>query len=205
MISLILTTLFALFPIVDPPGTIPLFLSMTEGDSEAVRRKQALKGCIYMVCILITFLLFGTLIMQYFGLSFPGLRIAGGFLLCKFGLQMLYPARKQITSFELEESRHKDDISFFPLALPYLAGPGAIAATMTLSTLTATPLGYVAISTGILILGVITYFTLRFASHIAKLLGLTGMNAVTKVMGFIIFALGIQFIINGILQLYPNK
>jgi multiple antibiotic resistance protein len=201
MWTLILTTLLALFPIVDPPGTIPLFLSMTEGDDKKERHKQALKGCIYMVVILVSFLLCGGLIMQFFGLSFPGLRIAGGLLIYRFGIRMLYQEPKEITTAELAESKNKQDISFFPLALPYLAGPGAIAATMSLATLATDYTGYVAITTGIFVLGIVTFFILRASEPIAKILGLTGMHALSKVMGFILVAIGVQFVINGCTEL----
>jgi multiple antibiotic resistance protein len=145
------------------------------------------------------FLLAGTLIINFFGISLPGVRIAGGILIGRVAFRMLYPPDKvDLTPEEEKESRAKPDISFFPLAMPSLSGPGAIAVTISLATYVETWWQYVAIFLGIVILGVIVWVTLRLSGNLTRLLGVNGTHAMTKIMGFILFCIAIQFIVNGV-------
>lgn len=197
--ELILFTVVALLPIVNPFSTAPLFLAITEGQDEQTRNEQGKRGVIYMVAILGTFLLAGTLIMSFFGISLPGVRIAGGILIGRVAFKMLYPPDKgELTADEEKESKKKEDISFFPLAMPSLSGPGSIAVTISLATLVTHWLEYIAIFIGILIIAAIVFITLRLSSHLTRMLGVNGVHAMTKIMGFLIFCIAIQFIVTGV-------
>lgn len=200
--SLMLGTIAALIPIINPFSTASMFLSLTFLDSDKWRNRQALLGCMYMFIILTSFLLAGGFIIDFFGISIPGMRIAGGILVSRVALNMLYQNEKYNDSKEnIRKNRLKKDIAFFPLAMPSLSGPGSIAIIISMGTLAKDAIDYLAVISGIFIIGIITYITLRSASFIKHLLGTTGINAITKIMGFIIFCVGIQFIINGIIEL----
>jgi multiple antibiotic resistance protein len=199
--ELILGTVIALLPLIKPLASAPTFLAITEGDTHERRLQQLRNACIYMIVILVSFLVGGTFIMNFFGISIPGLRIAGGLLVAGIGSSMLMaPGRdpKRSDAAE-EEARAKRDVSFSPLAMPMLSGPGSIAVTIGFTSLATQWLDYVAIILGIAVVAVITYGTLRLSERVVLVIGVNGMNAVSKVMGFLILCIGIQFVVNGIL------
>lgn len=200
--ELILGTAIGLLPIINPFAAAPVFLAITEGDSEPRRRQQAFMGCVYMVLILISFLVGGSFIMSFFGISIPGIRVAGGLMVAGIGLGMLKPPRNTLESEqEREAARAKRDISFTPLAMPQLSGPGSIAVTVGFTSLATHWVDYVAISIGILVVALISYVTLRLSSSIVKIIGVNGMSAVTKIMGFLLLCVGVQFVVNGVLAI----
>lgn len=197
--ELVLLSVAALLPIVNPFSTAPLFLAITEGQSAATRWDQGKRGVLYMVAILATFLVGGTLIIAFFGISLSGVRIAGGILIGRVAFRMLYPPDKLgMTPAEERESKRKKDISFFPLAMPSLSGPGSIAVTISLATLAVNWWDHLAIFVGILVLAGIVLITLRLSGNLVRLLGVNGMHAMTKIMGFLIFCIAIQFIVTGV-------
>lgn len=200
--AIFLGTFIGLLPIINPLSAGPTFLAITAGDSEARRREQARKGCFYMVAILVSFLIGGTFIMNFFGISIPGLRIAGGILLTGIGMDMLL-ARKATAKSDDEAEREaalkKPDISFSPLAMPMLSGPGSIAVTLGFTSLATDWLDYAAIIAGIVCVALLTYVVLRLSSRMVQFIGPVGVNAMTKIMGFLIMCMGVQFVVNGIL------
>jgi multiple antibiotic resistance protein len=198
--ELILGTVIALLPLINPLATAPTFLAITEGDSRERRLQQLRHACIYVVVILVGFLVGGTFIMGFFGLSIPGLRIAGGLLVAGIGSSMLMaPPRDPVPDDAAHaEARAKRDVSFSPLAMPMLSGPGSIAVTIGFASLATGWLDYVAIILGIVIVAAITYVTLRLSERLVGVIGLNGMNALSKVMGFLILCIGIQFVVNGV-------
>lgn len=197
--ELIFASVAALLPIINPFSTAPLFLAMTEGDTKRARIGQATRGVIYMICILSAFLVGGSFIMNFFGLSLPGLRIAGGILVAGVGMRMLYPKdNNDQTPAEEAEGRAKKDISFTPLAMPSLSGPGSISVTIGLTSLADGWLDYVSIWIGILIVAAIAYTVLRLSTDLVRFLGVNGLHAMTKIMGFLILCVGIQFVVNGV-------
>ena len=199
--ELIIGTVIALLPIINPLAAAPSFLAITEGDSRERRLQQLRHACFYMVGILVSFLIGGTFIMNFFGISIPGLRIAGGFLVAGIGSTMLLGAPRDPRRDDPAEAeaRAKRDVSFSPLALPMLSGPGSIAVTVGFTSLASHWLDYIAIILGILIVAIISYGVLRLAERTVVLVGVNGMNALTKVMGFLILCIGVQFIVNGVL------
>ena len=200
--AIFLGTFIGLLPIINPLSAGPTFLAITAGDSEARRREQARKGCLYMVAILVSFLIGGTFIMNFFGISIPGLRIAGGILLTGIGMDMLLArkaAAKSEDKAEREAALKKPDISFSPLAMPMLSGPGSIAVTLGFTSLATDWVDYVAIIAGIVCVALLTYVVLRLSSRMVQFIGPVGVNAMTKIMGFLIMCMGVQFVVNGIL------
>ncbi len=198
--ELIFGTIAALLPIVNPFSTAPMFLSLTEGYTEAERNVQAKKGVMYMSAILLVFLVAGTFIMNFFGLSLPGMRIAGGILVSGVGMGMLKPRDSEHTEAEVKEAKAKQDISFTPLAMPSLSGPGAISVVIGMSSIAQGDwLDYIYIAAGILAVAAIVFLTLRSSTRLVKLLGVNGLHAMTKIMGFIILCVGVQFVVTGVL------
>lgn len=198
--GIFLGTVVGLLPIINPLAAAPTFLAITEGDSDTRRREQARKGCFYMVSILVSFLIGGSFIMGFFGISIPGLRIAGGILMTGIGMGMLAsPKSSDDEREEREAARKKGDISFSPLAMPMLSGPGSIAVTLGFTSLATGPLDYLAIIAGIVVVAAITYVVLRVSGRVVTFIGPVGMNAMTKIMGFLIMCIGVQFVVNGIL------
>jgi len=199
--ELILGTVVALLPLINPLAVAPTFLAITEDNTPAQRNQQLFRGCIYMIVILVAFLVGGTFIMGFFGISIPGLRIAGGLLVAGIGSGMLMAAPRDEAKVQQEqaEAKAKRDIAFSPLAMPMLSGPGAIAVTIGFTSLAKGWTDYIAITLGILIVAVIVYTTLRLSGKIVRVIGQTGMNALTKVMGFMLLCVGIQFVVNGVL------
>jgi multiple antibiotic resistance protein len=206
--ELILGTIIALLPLINPLASAPTFLAITEGDTRERRMQQLRMACVYMVAILVSFLIGGTFIMSFFGLSIPGLRIAGGLLVAGIGFRMLMgPPQERLRDpgdpAEIE-ARAKRDVSFSPLAMPMLSGPGSIAATIGFTSLAKQLIDYVAIILGILVVALITFLTLGLSERVVRVIGVNGMNALSKVMGFIILCIGVQFVVNGILGVFTD-
>jgi len=197
--ELVLATVLALLPVTNPPASAPAFLALTERMSPARRIAQLRAACCFMAGILVTFLVAGSLIMQFFGISIPGLRIAGGLMVAGIGSGMLTGTADRRPADADDDASGDRDIAFSPLAMPMLSGPGSIAVTLGLTSLAKTWLDYAAIAVGIVAVALIAYATLRLSGSVVALIGKSGMQALTKVMGFLLVCIGIQFIVNGVL------
>ena len=199
MFEIALVTVFALLPISNPFSTIPLYLSLTAGHSKKWSRKQALMAAIYMAGILLVFLWGGALIKEFFGISIPAIRVAGGVIIMRVGFTMLNPKDADDISEEAkQESRTKKDIAFTPLAMPSLSGPGSISVVISMAAASDDILGYLAVSIGILIVVLVAWLTMRSAPLISRLLGVVGLDALTRIMGFILICIAFQFIFDGL-------
>lgn len=205
-INLILATLVALLPIANPFSTAAVFLGITADNTASERREQAIRACLYMFIILISFLIAGTMIMEFFGISIPGLRIAGGMMIVLIALGMLRPTDEEVIDNEEEkEAKKMPDVSFTPLAMPSLSGPGAIAVTISLATETERLIDYGAIILGIAAVSLICLGALLASTTVVKILGRNGMNAMTRIMGFLLLCVGVQFIVNGIIGVVAEE
>ncbi|WP_084187399.1 MarC family NAAT transporter [Andreprevotia chitinilytica] len=204
--STILATLTALLPICNPLFAVSVLPGLTANLSADERARQVKRACYYMAAILITFLLAGALIMDFFSISIPGLRIAGGLVVAYIGFTMLFPSDTgSLPDAAQEEAAHKRDISFTPLAMPSLSGPGSIAVVISLSSgvhghTNGLPvlLGYLSVSIGIVITAWIAWLTLRASTRLYRFLGENGINAISRIMGFLLICVGVQFLINGV-------
>ncbi len=194
----VLLAFVAILPVVNPFSKPPIFLSITEGYTEAERRNTALRSCLIAFGILLVSLLAGTFVLEFFSISLPALQIAGGLLIARTGFQMLNPQREHHqTATEEREAREKDDVSFVPLAMPLLSGPGSMAVMINLATEVkhwTEWFVYIAAAGSVC---VISYFVLVASSRFVRVLGVNGMNALSKLMGFLLLALSVQFMLNG--------
>lgn len=201
-----LSTLTTLFFVVDPPATAPIFLSMTASDSTEHKRRTAFRAAVATGIALASFAAVGGLIFELLGISLGAFRIAGGILLFLLAVDMLRAQRsRQRTSPEEEiEGIDKPDVSVFPLAIPMLAGPGAISTVMVLVSRAKHLWQYTAILLAIAVTAFGVYFTLRGALFIERRLGQTGLNVLQRVMGLILAATAVQFVLEGIQTVLPT-
>jgi multiple antibiotic resistance protein len=198
----VITVYAALFPICNPLGVAPLFLSITRGDKSQRRRQQALKGSIFVFFILTGFLIGGSFILSFFGISLDGVHIAGGLVVGGIGLRLLHQTADTRQSIETEEAIEKADTSFSPLALPLLAGPGTIAVVMTKSSqykFDFVPMA--AAITAILFLSATCWLILSQADRILDTIGITGANVLTKIMAFLLVCIGVQLFLTGVVHI----
>jgi multiple antibiotic resistance protein len=199
--------LITLLPIINPVSTAVLLLSISAHLSNEERNRQITRACIYMTVILVTFLLLGHFVMVVFGISVPGIRIAGGLVIGFLGFRMLFPDEGPITGEGKLEAQEKSDISFSPLAMPSLSGPGAIAAVITMSSSVNGRHGidkffsYTGVVMAIFITALVSWIVLRGAGTLRRFLGVNGVNSLSRIMGFLLICIGTQFAINGVRDL----
>ncbi|OYR18828.1 MarC family NAAT transporter [Brucella thiophenivorans] len=193
-----------LLPIMNPLTTIPLYMSLTNRMSPEHKRAQARKTCIYAFAILVVFMMLGNGIIALFSISLPGIRVAGGIIIMILALRMIFSGEDTSSEVDAAPADIKKadlDYSFSPLAMPSLAGPGSIAVVMGFSSQIPADhsiLGHVVIAIGIAIMVAIAYIALSSAGWIEKVLGDHGMQAVTKIMGFLLTCVAVQFLASGI-------
>lgn len=190
-------TIASLLPIANPFSTAALFLAITPGLSREERNRQAFRASVYMMAILLTFLLAGAVIMSFFGISVSGVRIAGGMVVSFLGFRMLFP-QDELSVENESEARRKHDVAFTPLAMPSLAGPGAIAVILGVSAQIENWLAYVVVGLGVVATAVLCWLVLRAAGRLVELLGRNGIDAIARIMGFLLICIGIQFIAFGV-------
>ena len=194
----LITAFTALFVVIDPIGLAPIFVAMTAGMTAQARRAIAIRACVIATGLLIAFAILGESILTFLGISMPAFRIAGGLLLFLTALEMLFEKRQPKREGRAEEPTN--DPSVFPLALPLIAGPGAIA-TMILLTDGAATLGTAqAIGVMLAVIAVVFGF-FQLASPMERLLGATGINVVTRLLGMLLAALSVQFVLDGLSDL----
>ena len=190
----------SIFFIVDPFAVVPTFLAMTERDTPEHRRLLAKRGAWTCAIALIAFALGGSLIFTIFGITIGAFKIAGGVLMGLNALDMVQARRSQQreTPAEKAEGIQKDDIGIMPLGIPMLAGPGAISTVMVLALGSKGPLVTAAVYVSIILTALISYWVLAGATLVERRLGQTGMRILTRVMGLVLCAIAVQFIIDGI-------
>jgi len=199
-ITLLIAAFTSIISVANPLAAMTVFLSLTEQNTDLERVSIATKASFYMFIILILFLWAGTYIMSFFGISLPGIRIAGGLIILRAAYSMLNPEQsdRKISEEAQEAAKSKEDISFSPMAMPMLSGPGSIAVVIGLASQSGGFLDLAIITAAILLVALISYGVLRVAPFSARYIGPTGMNGITRMMGFIAMAIGVQFILNGI-------
>lgn len=202
--ELFIAVLASLFSVVNPIGALPVYTSMTESYSKKERNKTALHTSIYFTMICVVFFLGGSYILSFFGISIPALRLAGGLVILNSGFNLLNGKvirAETINEKMKEEAKQKEDISFSPLAMPLLSGPGSISLLISLYSMNESWEARGIILAVLFALGLIVYVMLLSAPLIAKLLGEAGMKAITRIMGFIVMAIACQYIVKGAMSL----
>jgi multiple antibiotic resistance protein len=203
-ISYAVGTFLALLPIANPIGAVPIFYSLTASDTPFYRSRQARQVAINVILVLAVFLLGGRSILEFFGISLGVLRIAGGLLVGHTAWEMV-TARQRLSTLESTEAVDKEDISFTPMAVPMVSGPGAIGVVIGLSARADQWLDYVGCLVGIMLLGFTLYVCLALGEPLSKALGKNGIGALNRVLGFFILAIAVQFIADGTLALIQKS
>ncbi len=193
----LITAFATLFVVIDPPGLVPMFIALTTGLDPARRRRMALRACIIATILLTLFGLLGESVLGFIGISMPAFRIAGGILLFLTALDMLFERRTQ-----RREGQHADldhDPSVFPLATPLIAGPGAIASMILLvgEGGGSWPVTFAVLGLMVAMM-LATFLFLLAAPPLERVLGRTGTIVITRLLGMLLAALSVQFVIDGI-------
>jgi multiple antibiotic resistance protein len=196
----------AIFTIVNPLGAVGPFLGMTAQDPFAKRNSTAKRACILAGIVLIVCAALGGFLFQFFGITLPALKIAGGCLLFIVGLDMINARESgsRATTEERQEGALKDDIAVFPLAIPLLSGPGSMVTMFILVERANTPLQHCAIYLSVLTTMLLSWLVLRQAARLAHVLGNTGLNVLSRIMGLVLAAIAVQFVLNGLLDALPG-
>lgn len=193
-----LTAFATLFVIVDPIALVPMFIALTRGMDDDHRRRLALRACLIAAVLLALFGLVGNKLLEVIGITMPAFRISGGFLLFITALDMLFERRTQRREGQQPDANH--DPSVFPLATPLIAGPGAFTTMILLVNNTpATGFAHSAAILAVMALVVAsTFLMFLMAGFIERLLGRTGIVVVTRLLGMLLAALSVQFVLDGI-------
>jgi multiple antibiotic resistance protein len=192
-------TFTSLLFIVDPIAVIPTFLVITDDEDEAQRRRTALRACIAAALLLAAFALGGQLIFRVFGITLPAFRIAGGMILWLVAMDMLRGRRTtQEGAPEINEGQAKEDVAITPLAMPMLAGPGAISTVMVLSGQSRAIREQVVVYSSILLTMFVSWITLRVSTVLMRRVGQTGIRVMTRILGLLLAAVAVQFILTGV-------
>jgi multiple antibiotic resistance protein len=196
----------SLFSIVDPFAALPIFLALAGDQPRAAQHGTALRASLTCCIVLTTFGVFGTYIFTFFSITIPAFKIAGGILLFGVGLEMMRAkhSHTRTTHEEEAEAETRDDVGLIPLGLPLLAGPGAIATVMVLIGKARSVPQRMSVYTAILAVSLITFLVLRSAALVARALGTTGINLIGRIMGLILAASSMQFVIDGIQEAFPK-
>ena len=190
-------TFLALFPIVDPFGGIPIFFTMTSNWAPGDRTRTAVKTGIWVFVILVTFLFFGRFVLFFFGISLPVLKIAGGLIVANTAWGMV-TSTARITPAESHEAENKDDISLTPLAMPLMSGPGAIGVVMALAAHIDNVAAYLGMIIGIAAIAVSVTLFFCMGGPLVRRLGPGAVGAINKIFGFLILAIAVQLVWNGV-------
>ena len=206
MLPFVLSTVTTLLLVVDAPAAVPLFMSMTRSDSDEYRRRTAFRAALAAGIVLAAFGALGGIIFRVLGISLGAFRIAGGVLLFLLAVDMLraQPSRQRTSPEEEAEGVDSPDVSIFPLAIPMLAGPGATSTVMVLVSRAERVWQYVVVFGAVALTALVAYGFLRAAIDVERRLGRTGMNVLQRVMGLILAATAVQFIVEGISNVLPT-
>jgi len=198
MTALAVRSFLTMLVVVDPVGLVPMFLALASDRSPIERRRLAKRAVLTAGAILLAFALGGSWLLQQLGISLGAFHVAGGILLLWIAVRMVFAEHERETAAEEAEARGRADISIFPLAIPIIAGPGSMASIMILvgeaHGISAGFLAVLATTAGVLAL---CYMALRFSEPVVRLLGRTGVNVVTRVLGMLLAALAVQYVADG--------
>jgi multiple antibiotic resistance protein len=202
---LFLITFAALFSVINPLGSVPIFLGLTQDDSKESKNKTALWASINVFIILVISFFIGKVILNFFGISIDVLRIAGGVVICSSGFGLLsgtFSKKRGVNKKVTDDAQQRNDISLTPLAIPMMAGPGSMSLLIAMEQDYPELLQKLIIVAAILVVAITVFLILRSANYISKLLGASGIVAISRIIGFLVLAIGIQYIINSLLVIF---
>ena len=199
LLQFALITFTSVLFIVDPIAVIPTYLVITRDETPLQRRRTALRACIAAALLLIAFGLAGRFIFQILGITMSAFRIAGGAILWIVAMDMLQAKRStQESAPEIEEGTAKEDVAVTPLAMPMLAGPGAISTIMVLAGQARTLGQSIVVYLSIVLTAAVCWLTLRIGERLMTRMGQTGIRVMTRIMGLLLAALAAQFVLTGV-------
>ncbi len=202
LIEQLIPVFITLLVVIDPIGMAPIFAALTRGGDAGYRRRMAIKGILLSTAILLFFVFTGNTLLRFMGISLNAFKIAGGVLLFLLAIDMVFARQSGLRSTtvkEQEEAQFKEDISVFPLAFPLIAGPGALTTILlTISANRDDPLLFAGMLGVLLAVLLLTLLSLLAANKLTALLGETGANVIDRLLGLILAALAVQFIVEGI-------
>jgi multiple antibiotic resistance protein len=206
MLTFFLATLGSLFSVVNPLGAVPVYLALTGEMSRKERNRVSVQTAMWVFLILVVFFLAGTYILGFFGISIHSLRIAGGLVIINSGFGLLNGEfRQRRVNDEIEEEgMHKDDISFTPMAMPMLSGPGSISLLIGMAAENeAWPDRFVIIG-AVFAMVLIILLILRYAPLLFSILGKAGVKALSRIIGFLVVGIGIEIMLRGLVSLVKS-
>ncbi|HEX6533086.1 MAG TPA: MarC family protein [Gemmatimonadaceae bacterium] len=194
-----LITFTSVLFIVDPIAVVPTYLVITQDETPLQRQRTAARACIAAAILLIVFGIAGRLIFRLFGITLPAFRIAGGLILWLVAMDMLRGERRtQESTTEIVEGQEKEDVALTPLAMPMLAGPGAISTVIVLAGQARSVAEHVVVYASVVLTAFASWLALRIGERVVRALGQTGIRVVTRIMGLLLAAVAIQFVITGV-------
>ncbi|MBW4443728.1 MAG: MarC family protein [Plectolyngbya sp. WJT66-NPBG17] len=190
-----------LLVVIDPVGLMPIFMTLTGKYTPAQQDRIAQRAVIVAGGILVVFALIGNGLLRYLGISIEAFQIAAGLLLLKIAVDMVFAQRERETAEEEQEAYLRDDISVFPLAIPLIAGPGTLASLLILTTeVNGRSFGMVILLSVVVVVLGIAYIVFRLSKRLASAFGQTGINVVTRVLGVLLSALAVQYVLTGVMS-----
>ncbi len=205
--SVFFTILIGLFSLINPLSALPVYISLTSDFNDEEKLATLKKTCVYIFIIGMVSYFLGVYLLHFFGITIPALRVAGGLIIFRSGWQLLnVEHKKELRSKLKKKDVHRSDISFSPLAMPLLAGPGSMSFLITLyanrhKTLEEALWQDAAAITSIIIVALAIYFIFKYAPRMMRYAGEAGLSALSKVMGFIVIGIGVEMIISSITSL----
>jgi multiple antibiotic resistance protein len=201
MLSLFIGSFTTLLAVINPFEVLPVFLTLTAERDERERRNVAMRACLYTLFLSLFFLFFGATVLELFSVSLPMVQIAGGIVLTKIGFQLFLPSGAKDSLFSNADP--DANIAFMPLAMPLMFGPGVIATVLgMMGTIKASSdkiVAYAAIIAAADLAVLVTFLCLAYADRVTRYLGPLGINAVTRIVGFFVSAMGVSLVFNGVM------
>jgi multiple antibiotic resistance protein len=201
MLELFISAFITLFVVIDPLGVMPMFAALTQGAERSYRRRMAFKGTLISFVILAFFAITGDGLLNLLHISLPAFRIAGGILLFFVAVDMVLVRSSGLSSTtvrETQEAEHRQDISVFPLAIPLIAGPGAITSMILLTGGENRWQSVVVVVVVMALVLLINWLLLLISNRLVKLIGVTGAGVISRVLGILLAALAVQFVLDGL-------
>lgn len=198
----------ALFSVLNPIGTVPIFVGLTQDDSQKERSRISLWTAVNVFIILIVSYLIGKYVLTFFGISIDALRIAGGIIIVNSGFSLLsgkFNKKRGINKKIENDAQHRNDIALTPLAIPMLAGPGSISLLIAFYQEHHEMEEIIISSLAILAIAVVIFIILKSAHYLARILGASGIVAISRIVGFIVISIGIQYIVSSIINIIKGN
>ncbi|AWM13073.1 MarC family NAAT transporter [Flavobacterium sp. NRK F10] len=197
----------ALFSVLNPLGAIPIFVGLTQDDSKQERSRISLWAAINVAIILLISYFAGEYVLKFFGISIDSLRIAGGILIVTSGFSLLngnFSKKRGVNKKVANDAKNRNDIALSPLAIPMLAGPGSISLLIALYQEHDTIASKLICCAAVLLVALVIFLILRSANYLSRILGASGIVAISRIIGFIVIAIGIEYIISAIINIYKS-